>query len=423
MERVDSARSLGSARPGDSVRATANDSVRTRILKRRLSFRPSQLESCRSPLHYMMPGEESDLADIDATSTAATHVSILNAMRGRGEAQGVVSDGSPRPSPYASARRASKASLRSMRRAIWCYHVRHGGPFETLVSLALLCYLFVLPQYERTTGLTCRPFKHGRLALGGVAVACVGVLGVDFGFGATVVGWKKGLAQHKWLLLYGGLLAVFFVDEVASLAFNWYWAGAGGSKHGACRSTVSFRLLLLLCRLRHVRGACSDVLKTLPHLCAPLVLVAIHVIAFAFVGHLLLHDYLRGDVDVGGVSKRKRFACEYGPTKFGKGPAPNCPRYPSEVKGETCGRPQDGPIVVVFYAYCELGLVLFGRHRRQWRPTLQESLFARQGYDAVFDFDTFYSTWAVLFVVWVGNNWHVMMSGPEEAHSVLAARL
>ena len=117
MERVDSARSRGSARPGDSVRATANDSVRTRILKRRLSFRPSQLESCRSPLHYMMPGEESDLADIDATSTAATHVSILNAMRGRGEAQGVVSDGSPRPSPYASARRASKASLRSNHRA------------------------------------------------------------------------------------------------------------------------------------------------------------------------------------------------------------------------------------------------------------------------------------------------------------------
>jgi len=84
---------------------------------------------------------------------------------------------------------------------------------------------------------------------------------------------------------------------------------------------------------------------------------------------------------------------------------------------------QIGVLVVVFYFYVEVGLALYGPHRKRWRPALQESLFAKLGYDAVFDFDTFYSTWAYLFVVWVGNNWHVMMSGPEEAYGVATARL
>ena len=51
-----------------------------------------------------------------------------------------------------------------------------------------------------------------------------------------------------------------------------------------------------------------------------------HVIAFAFVGHLVLHDYLSGDVTVDGVTKRKRFVCEFGPTKFDKWPQLSCPR-------------------------------------------------------------------------------------------------
>ena len=106
---------------------------------------------------------------------------------------------------------------------------------------------------------------------------------------------------------------------------------------------MGLRVLLLLCRLRHVRGACTDVLRTLPHLGAPLVLVAVHVVSFAFVGHLLLHDYLSGDVVVDGGRRRKRAACEFGPTRFDRGPAAACPRYPDETKGEACGRPQDGP--------------------------------------------------------------------------------
>ena len=41
----------------------------------------------------------------------------------------------------------------------------------------------------------------------------------------------KGLGKHKWLVCYGALLAVFLVDEVASLSFNLYWREPGGSSH------------------------------------------------------------------------------------------------------------------------------------------------------------------------------------------------
>lgn len=102
-------------------------------------------------------------------------------------------------------------------------------------------------------------------------------MGVDFSLAAAVVGGLAGLRHHAWLALYGILLAVFFIDEAGSLSYNSFWRGPGDAvEHLYCRYTMALRLLLLLCRLRHVRGACADVLRTLPSLAAPLALCATH---------------------------------------------------------------------------------------------------------------------------------------------------
>ena len=146
----------------------------------RLSFSGLDARVERSPLHLHFPGEEGDLADFDETCTAATHVAILNAMRGRGAAQGVgagAGEAGRAAAPEAASRRESRAGRASVRRAIRCYHARHHPLCEVGVSLALLGYLFILPQFERTTGPLCRPFRHGRVALSGAAAACVAVIG------------------------------------------------------------------------------------------------------------------------------------------------------------------------------------------------------------------------------------------------------
>ncbi|KAJ8609344.1 hypothetical protein CTAYLR_009298 [Chrysophaeum taylorii] len=78
-------------------------------------------------------------------------------------------------------------------------------------------------------------------------------------------------------------------------------------------------------------------------------------------------------------------------------------------------------LAYVFHVYATFAVFLFGKHRLQRQ--VEGSMFSAEDYNYVFNCNRFLDALFFLFVVWVGNNWHIFMNGAAAASGVVSARV